>query len=217
MIRIYFAGTLAFHDPDRILGSMFNWNRILLTYRHQFELSRTRSPYYLFRAISLLQEVDPDLKDKLSIEIWGNINRKNNDLVQHLGIGDIVNIGSAISRVETLNKLEKADILFLPIERPAPKHPSLFIPGKLFEYLSLGKPILVLDDGSEASDIALKSGLGIVVSPDCELEISKMIRRFINQPELLRSFKPDKDYINSFHIKNRVMELAGIIRKLDSQ
>ncbi len=90
------------------------------------------------------------------------------------------------------------------------------IPGKIFTSLKYLKPILGLMPSCEASDVLLKSGLGIIHEEHDIVSISQAIIDIcLNEDFFNRSIQPDRLYIESFSSKKLGVkmkkELEGII------
>ena len=143
-LRIGYAGTLMGFDPatDVLLeGGLKSW---FWTFKPNNLNFQTRSGYYLFKGIETLSKRRKLTADDLQIELWGNIESKNETQVSEMGLTDLVNISGFCSREETKAKLLDCDLLYLPLESEKDGQKPLFIPGKLYEYLQLRKPILAL-------------------------------------------------------------------------
>jgi glycosyltransferase involved in cell wall biosynthesis len=212
MITIGYSGTLNYYNPNLKKNK---WHNPFSIYRHNFELSKTRSPYYLFKAIKQLKDDDHKLANKLKVCLWGLIDSQNSELVKKLGIQDIVCISGNLPKNESLEKLKSCDVLFLPIEKASEDHKTLFIPGKVFEYLALKIPVLILDKDSDCSKIVKNSGLGIIA--DCENidNITYVLNQIIND-SLLSSIKENinHEYIESLSFKYRANDMARLFNEL---
>jgi len=83
--------------------------------------------------------------------------------VERLGLGGAVEIMGELAHREALGVLKGADALLL-VGDTAPEA-GAYIPGKLFEYMPVGRPILALVVPGEAQRIVEKYALGRVVHP----------------------------------------------------
>lgn len=212
MIVIGYSGTLSYYNPEERIKKYDNVNPLGI-YRHNFSLSNTRSPYFLFKGIEKLKSLDEKLSEKMKVVLWGNIDERNVVLINKLYIDDIVEISGVVPKDESIEKLESCDVLYLPLEKPAEDHKTLFIPGKVFEYISLKKPILVFDKDSDCSDIIKKTGLGIFANNDNVDDITEVLSNIINT-DLLNTIKSDELYISSLSFSNRAKDMANIFSKL---
>lgn len=217
MIKIGYSGTLGYFDPRIKERSLLakTFKSLFWTYRHNIELSYTRSPYYFFRAIEQLKLRDKELSTKLKIELWGNIDNRNNLLINEFCISDVVSIDKMLPKLESESKLMECDIFFLPMELPAKEHGSLFIPGKVFEYLFLRKPIFMLDEDSDCANIVRNSGLGIFANPTEVSDIAEKLEDIISEKREGKSrIKRNDVYIDSLSFKYRAREMAMVFDEI---
>ena len=83
-----------------------------------------------------------------------------------LGIEQVVEFAPRVARKDSLTAMVSASALLLL----QPGH-TVSVPGKLYEYLAAGRPILALAEEGETADIVRSSGLGISVSSDREEDL----------------------------------------------
>ncbi|MEW9670770.1 glycosyltransferase family 4 protein [Ammoniphilus sp. 3BR4] len=88
---------------------------------------------------------------------------ENADWVGKLGLNDLVHVLGHLPHQAALKELKKSDILLL-IGDTAPDS-GAYIPGKLFEYMAIAKPILALSLQGESTRIIERYQLGQVVDP----------------------------------------------------
>jgi hypothetical protein len=74
------------------------------------------------------------------------------------------------------------------------------IPGKLFQYLPRGKPILgIMRPSTEAAEILRRSGVGLVAANnDIDRIAGHVLQIWRNRGQLHRMCKPDAVYIEQF-------------------
>jgi glycosyltransferase involved in cell wall biosynthesis len=83
-----------------------------------------------------------------------------------LGLDQVVEFVPRLPRAETLREMSEASCLL--ILQPGT---TVAVPGKLYEYLAVGRPILALTEEGETADLVRESGLGAVVPPSDESAI----------------------------------------------
>ncbi|MBK6899951.1 MAG: hypothetical protein IPH09_12005 [bacterium] len=129
-------------------------------------------------------------------------------LAGELGISRRVRLLPEEPRDEALARMSRSGILLL-VKYADPKHSSQ-IPGKLFQYLGRGLPILgVMPVKCEAADILQQSGLGAVFDNQDLDGITDFISEFAMDAERLSArYTPNWDYIQQF-------SLASLGRQLD--
>ena len=127
-----------------------------------------RDPTNLFKAIRQLEDEDKLDSSKISIEFYGD-DTNLEEISSRYGLRDILKIGGKISHEEVLKKQLGSDVLLL-ISWDNEKE-KMFIPGKIYEYFALNKPVLSIGhkEGS-LKDLIEETKVGYHVS---DLESSK--------------------------------------------
>ncbi len=215
-ITIAYSGSLDAYVPKKkrnFLDFLMQW---FWTYKHDTVDSSTRSAYYLIKAVKILKEKHGIRHDQINFDFWGKIHPINKQQSEREGVAEYFNINAYIEKDKSLEKLKNADVLFLPLEMSnTPGIGTLFIPGKLFEYLNTGKPILALCENSDCKTILEASGLGICVNPNQPEQIADILLKIISDLSFLQTFKPDRDYISQFSFVNKTAELSEVFNKLN--
>jgi glycosyltransferase involved in cell wall biosynthesis len=117
---------------------------------HIGSLLSARNPIVLWEALSeLLQEL-PDLTEHLQLKFIGTTSQEVKDTLQKLGLLAYVHDYGYVSHHEAVKHQKESQVLLL-IEIDSPET-KLILPGKLFEYLVSGRPILAM--GPAGSDFA---------------------------------------------------------------
>lgn len=210
-----YSGSLNAYTPGN-KNNWLNWVKGLFwTYHHDTVDNSTRSGYYLIKAVRILKDKYNVHADELNIQLWGSIDPINRKQVISEGVEAYFEFDSYMDKQKSLRKLEAATILFLPLEKSNKKGcKTLFIPGKLFEYIKTGKPILALAEPSDCRNILEKSGLGICVQPDDPEKIAQTLENIIRNRNILDAYKPQSDYISTFTFENKTAELAAVFNQL---
>jgi glycosyltransferase involved in cell wall biosynthesis len=219
ILKLGFGGTLFRHRPGiddrRSLSRMVKeW---FWEYRPDFFIPTYRCGYYLFRGVAKFKEKYPELAGQLQVEIWGNIDPENQRQVNAMGIQNIVTIDGYRERAASRAKLDACDALFLPLELAKAGYKPLLIPGKVFEYLQAGKPVLTIGQDSDALDIMKKSGLGIVHGPDDADGIAESLRQLILDKNVLASkYVADAEFVAQFDFKQLAAQLAAVFDEVSA-
>ena len=177
---IGYAGSLAYFGGSKKKSS---WIRdYFWTYNHIQTDSSTRSPYYLFLAVRELKKKGVITPDNFSLLFWGAIDKRNVTLAGELGVAEFLTVLGHKSKAETRALLAECSMLFLPLESSAIGEP-LFIPGKLYEYLYIGKPILAFCEAdSDAGQLLLNSKIATLIPPNSAEMAEKKIEDLIKNP-----------------------------------
>ncbi len=115
----------------------------------------TRSHVYLFKAIERLLERDPSLVTRLEVHLAGVLSPTDREIVTS---SNVAVLHGYLSHADSIALMRSADMLFLPMQNLPPGRRSSTIPGKTFEYLASGQPILGAVPPGDARDILERSG-----------------------------------------------------------
>jgi glycosyltransferase involved in cell wall biosynthesis len=207
---IGYAGSLDFFDPIRPVRAKSGIRDWFWTYRHTATDPSTRSGYYLFLALKMLKEQFNRSGAHLQVHLWGNIHPGNRSQADEIGVGDMVRIEGYLPKEISIARSAACDMMFLPLESSTPAGDPLFIPGKLFEYLRNGKPVLALAGRSDCTEILRHSGLGAIFPPADTRAVAETLDRFISDRSLLEKYVPDNEYIGQYSFRNITRRLAGV-------
>ncbi len=129
-----------------------------------------RDPTILFKAIRQLEDESKLDSSNISIEFYGDSGNLE-EIARKYSLLDIVNIGGKIPHEEVLKKQLNSDVLLL-ISWNNEKE-KMFIPGKIYEYFALRKPVLSIGykEGS-LKDLIEDTNVGYHVS---DLESAKEV------------------------------------------
>lgn len=136
-----------------------------------------RDPTLLFKAIRQLEDESKLDSSKISIDFYGDSGNIS-EIAGEFNLLDIVNVGGRIPHDEVLKKQFNSDILLL-ISWNNEKE-KIFIPGKIYEYFALQRPVLSIGykEGS-LKDLIEKTDVGYHVN-DLE-STKKALLEFYNE------------------------------------
>ncbi|PWB67734.1 MAG: hypothetical protein C3F15_17470 [Holophagae bacterium] len=88
------------------------------------------------------------------------------------------------------------------------------VPGKLFEYLGAGRPILGLTAGSFAEQIIRDTGSGWTVDPTDRDGIAGLLRGLARGDRASVPFAPDRERIADYSRERLIARLDGVLRRV---
>jgi glycosyltransferase involved in cell wall biosynthesis len=144
-----------------------------------------RDPGPLFEALRLVARDHPDLGQRLRLVLAGRLDTGEERMLAELESDGIVEHAGHLSRPSAVALQRRADALVL-LTSPTVTWEA---PGKLFEYLAAGRPILALAHGNEAARIVEETGTGVAVPPDDVPAIAEALRR-VARGDLARAYAP---------------------------
>ncbi len=127
---------------------------------HTGLLNTIRNPVNLWKALTELCNENKSFEEKLHLEIIGNVEPAIVDFLNnHTTLSNKVNFTKWIKHDELLNRYESANLLLLIVNQS--RNAISQLPGKLFEYLALKKPLFALcPEGSSLAEAVKESGVG---------------------------------------------------------
>jgi len=137
-------------------------NRFLLVYSGSFYGER-QTPRFFLEAIQNLLNNGSFPKKAIQVRFVGNAGKPTLQMIESMRLGDVITTTGFIAHRDALAHLSAADALLL-IVGAGPGSESV-LPGKIFEYLASGKPILGLVPPGVSADLIREAGAGVVVDP----------------------------------------------------
>jgi glycosyltransferase involved in cell wall biosynthesis len=123
----------------------------------------TRSHYYLLQALQQLFEQEPELENRVELILAGVLSDADRALIADL---DFVRTPGYLTHTQSLTLTRTADLLFLPMQKLPPGRRSTTVPGKTYEYLASGRPVLAAVPEGDARDILRAAGTAQICDPD---------------------------------------------------
>lgn len=117
---------------------------------HLGSMNRDRNPQSLWEVCAELKKEDPEFAKALEFKLIGNVDFANLADMETLGLSENLNKIDFIPHDEAILECRKSRVLLLPINRTF--NFGGVLPGKLYEYMASGRPMLCIGDFS--GDIA---------------------------------------------------------------
>ena len=217
-----FATIIHGFDPD-------DFQKLETTVEQKFVMTYTGSFYGLRKPDTFLKAVNDlvskhhSLKDQLEIRFVGSAGRSVEATIHRYGLDDTVEVYGQLSHKKALEHLHNSSLLLLitGIRHESTAKDSSGrafdeFPGKLVEYLAIGKPILALatSEGSVAR-IIKSTRTGIVVHPSDTEGIQKAVLDFYDLHKRGQlKIKPDLDEFKKYNIQMSVKRLSEIFTEV---
>ena len=167
---------------------------------HVGTLYKTASPRYYLDALDTLPE---DLRSRFETRFIGRI--ADSEQAVLTGRKSDIRIMGFMPQSEALRQIEETDFLLLTMTN------DISLPGKLFEYLATGKPILALAAaGSEVHQILAETGSGWCADPFDSAAIRAMLQKAVQYREQAAS-QIHWDKVRRYERPRLAAELAELI------
>jgi glycosyltransferase involved in cell wall biosynthesis len=158
----------------------------------------------LLEALGRLARDEPAVAARLRLVLAGRLDAAEQDLIAAHDLGDVVRHVGHLSRADSLALQRRGDVLVLITSADL----SWELPGKLFEYLGAGRPILALAQDNEAARVIAETGAGTLVAPGDAEAVAAALRR-IAQGDLPPA--PDTAAVARFAYPGPAEAMAGQI------
>ncbi|MEW5763104.1 MAG: glycosyltransferase family 4 protein [Bacillota bacterium] len=182
-------------------------------------LYEKRSPRALLEAVAELLTEGTVRREEIRLRFAGSFDTPGStthyELVRRLGLEDVVEIMGKLPHREALAVLKGADLLLL-IGDAVPEAEA-YIPGKLYEYMAVGRPVLALVAPGEAERIVGECRLGRVVHPADKEGIKQAYRemyRAWKEGRLPRLTEMTAAKFNIYNRRYQAGQLAQLMEEL---
>ncbi|HEX2880007.1 MAG TPA: glycosyltransferase family 4 protein [Polyangiaceae bacterium] len=150
-------------DFEQLLAAEPRRDKLILA--HLGSIGIERHPAGLITAIRLLIDSGVVDRQRIQLQLVGTVQDSVKSAVQEAQLTDLVDFVPYVPHHEALRLATQAHALLLLITQS--KHNQRILPGKTFEYLRYGKPLLVLGPpGGEVDRVLQEVGAGRVLAYD---------------------------------------------------
>ena len=176
-----------------------------------------RNPLPVLRALRQLIEAGEVRREVVEFNLigWCETSQGQSiaDLIAETGLQDCVNLTGPLAHAVTLRHLAQADLLLLLAEGL-----EIQIPGKTFEYLRAGRPILALTSEGAVSRLIERTQSGWAVDPADESGILLALRECYQQWMTGASARiPDPAMVATYDRRLTTSQLGKILDELTAQ
>lgn len=165
------------------------------------------NPLQLYESLGWLRRSQPQLLEGVEVIVAGSSPGE----AQRRGLGDVITEVGWLPHAEAVATMQSADVLYLPHGDP---DRQWAIPGKLYEYLATGRPILALTHPDhETAQILRAVGGGVVVSPEDPGELYRALGDILREKHI---HTPPRDAAALARFERRALtaRLAGALDQI---
>lgn len=172
----------------------------------------TRSHVYLLAAIQQLLQRRPDLRGKLEVHFAGIFSDADREVARRF---DFVHLYGYLPHGQSIDLLRSGDLLFLPMQNLAPGRRSSTVPGKTYEYIASGRPVLAAVPPGDARDILERYGNVAACAPDDVRQISRIVERHVDEPRpATPGGAPSDEALQRFEYRALTTRVAGVFDRV---
>ena len=169
------------HEDYEGIEPVNNQGKFTMVYAGIFY--KERNPRLLLQAVKELMDEDVIKREEILLKFAGVFDypgySENADCVNQLGLDDVVQVLGHLPHKQALREMKGANALLLIND--VSEDAGNYIPGKLFEYMAIGQPILALSLPGESTNIIETYHLGEVVHPKSKQEMKVAIKKLFEQ------------------------------------
>jgi glycosyltransferase involved in cell wall biosynthesis len=161
-------------------------------------LYHRRSPLPLFRALRSLIRAGEVARERVRVDLIGHCDVAERagvaEMATACGLAECVKVIGQLSRAETLRRVAQSDLLLLLAEDL-----TYQIPGKTYEYLRAGRPILALTSEGAVADLLQRTGGAWVIDPADEAGVQEAVgEAYRRWQHGLHGPRPRQDLVAAF-------------------
>ncbi len=147
---------------------------------------------------------------RLRIHQLGKLTRRERRLVRPLIERGVFIDHGVVPRARCLSVERSADVLLLINSRARPS----VAPGKIFEYLGIGRPILALSEGTFAAEIVRETGGGWIIDPGDKAAIESRLRYLLSADSSEWGMIPNEAQVEKYSSACCIDELERLLNGL---
>lgn len=174
-----------------------------------------RTHRYLLHAIERLAERDPARAARIELHLHGVLSDADLELVRRSRVAASVRTFGYQPHADTIAAMRAADVLFLPMQGLAHGQRASIVPGKAYEYLASGRPVLAAVPNGDASDFVAAADAGITVAPNDVDGMAAALHRFAAAGRV-----PDRSLgpaVARFERRQLAAQLADVVQRTLAQ
>jgi glycosyltransferase involved in cell wall biosynthesis len=164
------------------------------------------NPFSIYDALARLRDREPDLARRFELVAAGFPPGE----AARRGVADMVTEIGSVSHATALGIMRSADLLALPVGQHV--HQRVQVPGKLYEYLAVGRPVLALTTADGATGRLLRqAGGGIVLSTFDPDEIAQVLARIAREGPASLVPPLNRAFVQQFDRRALTKRLAAVL------
>jgi glycosyltransferase involved in cell wall biosynthesis len=199
-----------FDDDDFKFGVSNNANKFSIG--HFGRLTPDRNPLTLWKVLADISAEKNDFAHDLEIELAGFNSHSILESIQNFGLRDNLRIVEHVTRKEALIKMKNSSVLLLILNEA--ENVNGRIPGKLFEYMAVKRPVLIIGpEESDAAKIAVQTETGTICAFDDYIKTRSVILNLYAQFKKYK-LQDIQSTINSFTNKKTTGELVKYLNQI---
>lgn len=125
-------------------------------------------PTRFLECLRLAVALDPPLRERIRVQFVGYATREMKEVVSEFPDQELIEFHGPVSKRDALSAMRASDVLLL-FNTP---ELARYVPGKLYEYVAMRRPILSFGKGGEVENIVRTLGVGMCIPSDAPAELA---------------------------------------------
>jgi glycosyltransferase involved in cell wall biosynthesis len=176
---------------------------------------RPRSPLFLLAALDRILARDPEIGARIRLHLAGVLTPAEEAMVERARCSHLVEAHGFVPHAQVVRLMGSADALFLPMHALPLGVRSTIFPGKAYEYLASGRPILAAVPAGDARDVLERAEWTVVCDPDDTDAIAGGLLELMQHRDARRGRKADRvELLRPFDRSRLTAELGRVFDKV---
>jgi glycosyltransferase involved in cell wall biosynthesis len=202
--------TNGFDEDDIATGQSLPKDDERFGIAHIGTMNPSRNPRGLWKALSDIVKVDGVDETAINIRLIGRVDHSIKTAIHESGLLEVTDYVDYLPHDEVVAWQQGASVLLLLLNQSRNAHGIL--PGKFFEYMATGRPILCLGPtDSDAAAILKETGAGVCFEYD---DVPGMKAWLLDQLKNRPAKNMRSDKIDRFSRRSLTSQLAGILNDM---
>jgi glycosyltransferase involved in cell wall biosynthesis len=170
----------------------------------------TRSHVLFLKAVERWISRDPQVAQHVEIVLAGVASAEDKAAVMKSDAAGLIRFTEYLSHSASVELIRTANLLFLPMHNLPKGRRARVVPGKTYEYMATGRPILAAVPEGDARDFLIQAGTGLLCKPD---DVDGMVQHLDDVYTAWKHKKlpvtPNWDFIKRFERSRLTRRLAS--------
>lgn len=182
------------------------------TFVHVGSMNKDRNPVSFWLAVNEAIHRVPEMRQHLKIRLVGPVDFSVRTSVESMGLNDVTEFIEYVPHTAAVKLQQQAQVVLLVINNSP--NARTIIPGKLFEYLGSGRPLLAIGPKESDSAKVIETTRGGVVHEHDD--ITGLTSRILVYFNLYKAgnLKGNAEGLQQFTRKNLAGEFANVLEKV---
>ena len=200
-------------DPSDFPDQITEPDKNKITISHVGAITKDRPVTAFLESLQTVLDSDKNLKDKTSVEFYGDSRSPTPEDISRLSLSDITNFKGYVSHKNACKAMTCSNLLFMAL--PDYKGADGIMPLRLFEYVFSQRPVFLISPEGEASRFLEETNSGVWANVSNTDEIAEKLSEMLNQIAS-GNYKhdPDLSVLKKFERRNLTEKLANLFNNL---